>query len=866
VSDFVILKFGGTSVKSRARWETIRDVVRARVEAGERPVLVCSAVSQVTNTLERLVDAAVRGDHAPIVAELRERHRDLAGELEVSPSLVDPLLDSLEKLALGASLVREVSPRLHAKILAHGELLSTTLGAAFLKGQGLKSEFVDVRDHMRAIEEEHAGERRRILNAACDDAPEPEVQAAFEALEGEVLVTQGFLARNDDGDTVLLGRGGSDTSAAYLAAKLAAKRCEIWTDVPGVYSANPRDIPSARLLRGLDYDEAQEIASTGAKVLHPRCIAPCRRGRIPLWIKCSTHPEIDGTRIEAGVKSSGARVKAISEKHGVVLLSMNTLGMWQQVGFLADIFATFKRHGVSIDVVSTSESNVTVTLDKLGTGLDDRVLDALLEDLNKMCKTRVIPSCSAISLVGQRIRAILHQLGPVMRVFEERKVHLVSQAASDLNLTFVVDEDNADRIVKRLHALLFDDADGDPLLGPSWREVFGEEERKADTSEPRWWENRREELLKVAAEETPVYVYDAPTIEARAKALAGLKSVDRVFFAMKANPHPEVLRRVTGAGLGLECVSPGELAHVKAQLPDLDPSRVLYTPNFASRDEYRAGLDAGVNLTVDNLHPLSAWGDIFAGREIFLRLDPGRGRGHHAHVRTAGKQSKFGIAPDQVDEVRAAAERCGAKVVGLHVHAGSGIRDATSWRETAAFLVEQAARFPHVRRLDLGGGLGVVERPGQSPLDLSVLDAGLAEVRAAHEDFFKDRGGLEIWMEPGRYLVSEAGVLLGTVTQLKQKGEVRYIGSDVGMNSLIRPALYGAFHEIVNLTKVDEPRRTRAHVVGPICETGDTLGHGRVLPETDEGDVLLFGTAGAYGRVMSSRYNLREPAVEKILE
>jgi len=297
---------------------------------------------------------------------------------------------------------------------------------------------------------------------------------------------------------------------------------------------------------------------------------------------------------------------------------------------------------------------------------------------------------------------------------------------------------------------------------------------------------------------------------------------------------------------------------VRALFPGLDGGRLLFTPNFATRDELCRGFATGARVTIDNLYPLERWPELFAGREIFLRLDPGQGRGHHQHVRTAGPQSKFGLAAAQLDEIGPLLAACGARVVGLHAHVGSGIRSPVVWAEVARHLAAAAERFPEVEVLDVGGGLGVPERPGQSPLDLAELDRCLAQVRAIHPL-------REVWLEPGRFLVAEAGVLLARVTQVKRKGDVTYVGVETGMNSLIRPALYGAHHAIVNLSRLDEPPTLVAHVVGPICETGDVLGRSRRLAPPEAGDVLLLATAGAYGRVMSSRYNMREPAKEHLL-
>jgi bifunctional diaminopimelate decarboxylase / aspartate kinase len=335
--------------------------------------------------------------------------------------------------------------------------------------------------------------------------------------------------------------------------------------------------------------------------------------------------------------------------------------------------------------------------------------------------------------------------------------------------------------------------------------------------------------------------------------------VRRWAYAMKANWHPEILRRMYAAGLTLECVSQGELEHAFASVPALDPERVLFTPNFAPRAEYQYGFAQGVRVTLDNLHPLKAWPEMFRGKDIFLRIDPGFGRGHHSHVRTGGVHSKFGVPLSEADELVALTNQAGARVTGLHAHTGSGVFNVDNWTETGALLSELAARFPHVTVVDLGGGIGVPEQLGHSEIDLSALDRGVAELakRFPH---------IEFWMEPGRFLVAKAGVLVAVVTQLKGKADVHYVGIATGMNSLIRPALYGAHHDIRNLTRLEEAMSHRVTVVGPICESADQLGVDRWLPRTEEGDVLLIATCGAYGYAMASNYNLRPPAAEFMID
>lgn len=373
-----------------------------------------------------------------------------------------------------------------------------------------------------------------------------------------------------------------------------------------------------------------------------------------------------------------------------------------------------------------------------------------------------------------------------------------------------------------------------------------------------WWREQRQALLAALGDRDCAYVYDTATAASRARSLLAMRSVAQVFYALKANPHPALLQAIAGEGLGFECVSRAEIGHVLQAVPGIARERLLFTPNFAPRDEYRWAVERGIRVTVDNLDVLRSWTGLFRGREILLRLDTGHGHGHHEKVRTAGLHSKFGVPPEEFAELPQAVADAGATVVGLHAHAGSGHFEIAGWIDAARVLAAEAARFPVARVLNLGGGLGVPDRPGEAPFELEAFDAALAEFRAAQPRFV-------LWIEPGRYVVADAGVLLARVTQTKGKGAKRYVGVATGMNSLIRPALYGAWHEIVNLTRLDEPADRSCTVVGPICESGDELGTDRLLPRCEEGDVLLIANAGAYGHVMASNYNLRPPAVELVL-
>ena len=771
---WVVLKFGGTSVSRRHRWDTIGKLAKKRAdETGGRILVVVSALSGVTNEL--LAITAGADDSAQRVAALVQRHRDFCGELGLdAQQVLGERLDILQGL-LDDPRAAQRELDWQAEVLAQGELLSSTLGAAYLSGpRGLDFGWADARQWLVSApggENQSAWSRRLSVN--CQWQAEGDFKARFDAQPGRMLITQGFIAGHADGGTAIVGRGGSDTSAAYFGALLLALRVEIWTDVPGMFSANPKDVPDARLLTRLDYYEAQEIATTGAKVLHPRAIKPCRDAGVPLAILDTERPHMPGTRID-GAAAAVPGVKAISRRNGIVLVSMEGIGMWQQVGFLADVFALFKKHGLSVDLIGSAETNVTVSLDPSENLVNTDVLNALSADLAQICKVKVIVPCAAITLVGRGMRSLLHKLSDVWATFGKERVHMISQSSNDLNLTFVIDEAAADGLLPILHEELIDSG----ALPVSKGEVFGARWREIDGDvRPRplpWWKSQREKLLAMAWEGTPRYVYHLPTVRARARSLAAISAIDKRYYAIKANPHPAILRTVVEEGFGLECVSLGEIRHVLASVPGLTPQQVLFTPSFAPRSEYTEALALGVTVTLDNVELLQRWPDIFRGRQVWLRIDLGRGDGHHAKVTTGGKDSKFGLPTARVEEFVQLAAELDVRIVGLHAHLGSGVGgNREHWKLMYDELAGFARRIGSVRSIDIGGGLPIPYTADDEPFDLVDWAQGLDELKRVHPQF-----GLVI--EPGRFIAAECGVVLSAVTQVVEKEGIRRVGLDAG--------------------------------------------------------------------------------------
>ncbi|WP_376694063.1 bifunctional aspartate kinase/diaminopimelate decarboxylase [Wenzhouxiangella sp. EGI_FJ10409] len=851
-----VLKFGGSSVARADNWPRIAALVAESRDEGFDVAVVVSALSGITDLLQAHIDAGASAEVPALLSEVRRRHADMLTACNLPESTLDTPLEQL-----GRFVQHDYdcdSPADQARLLAFGEILSSRFAVARLGLDAIEAAWLDSRRVLVSEERESRNDRARYLSARCAAHPDPN-RAAELARESRVWVMPGFVAGNPAGETVLLGRGGSDTSATALAAVLGARRVDIFSDVPGLFSADPRRVPGARLLKLVGFREAQELAAMGAKALHPAALIPAHEQDIDIHMRQTDRPDIEGTRITAATREHGAQVKAIVQRKPITLISLEDIGMWQQVGFLASVFDVFRQLGLSVDQVSTSESNVTLTLDPGANVADKATLDELARALGRLCKVEILTDCATVSLVGLGIRTILHRLGPALEVFEQRRIFQVSQAANDLNLTFVVESRHADRLVQQLHQQVIPGGvGGDSVFGPTFEQLFRDEAAPAQVTP--WWRTRRDELLARMEGRDSAYVYDLPTVRAACRKLRGLSSVDRVLYSMKANSHPEILRAAVTSGLGIECVSLAEARHALEHAPDLEPADMLFTPNFAPRAEYQQAVAMGLPLTVDNLHVLEHWGSDLAGQSVFLRLDPGSGLGHHKLVRTAGSHSKFGIPLGELERAQTLCRAHDIRIRGLHAHTGSGIMHPDNWHRSLETLGEAARRIETVEIINLGGGLGVPDRADELPLDMTAMDGGLAELKRQLPR------SVRVWIEPGRYVVSPAGVLLARVTQTKGKGDVRYIGVATGMNSLIRPALYGAWHEIVNLSRLDESGEHVYNVVGPVCESGDILGLDRLLPRSNEGDVLLIANTGAYGAAMASRYNLREPAEELVID
>lgn len=449
---------------SAERWRQIEVIVRSHLCNGHRLVLVCSAVAGVTNLLSALVRLARRGEcvDEPLAA-IERRHSELASELGVETVLIHDGIGRLSQLCQAKSIDVDVE----AEIMSTGELVCSRLAAAWLSSRGITTAWLDARELLTSSP--CAGDRdERYLSATCATAFDVAAQHDLTQLDASVVVTQGYIARSPNGETVLLGRGGSDTSAAYIACVIGAERLEIWTDVPGLFTANPHVLPNARLLSHVGYREAQALGALGAKVLHPRAIEAVWQHGIPIEIGWTERPDVAGTCINAS--RAGRGIKAITSRRHLALFSLRRPPSWQPVGFLADVAACFAKRGLSMDLVSSSCSEIRVTIDLEAFPSAADELDGILRELEETCQPRVIVPVASVSIVGDRVGASLLGSDNAYGIFADEALFMVVHAANEHHVSFVLEQRAAERLVQTAHAKLLADENRHDL-GPTWSEL-----------------------------------------------------------------------------------------------------------------------------------------------------------------------------------------------------------------------------------------------------------------------------------------------------------------------------------------------------------------------------------------------------------
>jgi len=363
---------------------------------------------------------------------------------------------------------------------------------------------------------------------------------------------------------------------------------------------------------------------------------------------------------------------------------------------------------------------------------------------------------------------------------------------------------------------------------------------------------------------TPTYVYSEKEIQHRCQHLQASFPNDiplRWLYAMKANDNPHILKLIANEGFGFDTVSTEEM-HL-GLLFHSEPKDIFYTENNMSDEEMHDAVRAGVTLNIGSISRLEKCAASYPGMKVCIRVKPDIGDGHHDKVVTGNEDSKFGIRMDALPGLIEWASQAQIRIVGVHIHIGSGIRNPENLYSAMEKLLSLSRQFPDLEFINFGGGLPVPYTNDDVEFDLDVF-RDLATPLLRNELEYRE-GKLSFWFEPGRYLTAQSAVLLTQVTTIKDQGPRIYLGCDTGFNHLIRPVLYEAWHEVINISRINEPITQTYTLAGNICESGDLLAEHRQLPKTLEGDILALADVGAYGMVMASSYNRRRFPAEVLI-
>jgi aspartate kinase len=452
------MKFGGTSVEDPAAIGRTAAIVAGRVALGKQPVVVVSAMAKVTDQLLRAAAVAAEGDRTgalAITARLRVRHRETASALVKNSAdlvalltLIEEHFDSLDEILRGLSAILELTPRISDLIVSFGERLSSNIVAAGFRELGIDALQVDARE---IVITDSQFQKAVPQDALIDQRAQAKLLPLIS--HGKIPVMGGFIAANEAGITTTLGRGGSDFTGALVGGALQAEAIEIWTDVDGIMTADPRVVPDALRVKVISFEEAAELAYFGAKVLHPATILPAVKKNIPVLVLNSRNASCEGTRITSLAPGCKSPFKSIAVKKKLSIIDVVASRMLMTHGYMKEIFTIFDKHKCAVDMVSTSEVSVSLTVDS-----NDN-LPALAADLGQLADVKYEGRKALVCMVGDDIRGRNGMAAQVFNAIRHVNVRMISQGASEINMSFMIDEDDADEAVRSLHAAFFQDPD-----------------------------------------------------------------------------------------------------------------------------------------------------------------------------------------------------------------------------------------------------------------------------------------------------------------------------------------------------------------------------------------------------------------------
>lgn len=801
-----VIKLGGSS-QTKKGYDTLINAL-----SKVKTIIVVSAIKNVTNNLINSNESNIK--------TVKKLNLDLLIDLKLESEF---LHDELKNLQVNPVTIQE-----RINLVSIGETFTAKILNKYLNSKGINSIFYDSIEFITCNEE-----NKELFNKGEFNVNSSLIFSKLSSCD--VIVVPGFRGKNLDQKISLMGRGGSDTTGSIISSSLKSDEYQIWTDVNGIYSGDPNKLENVNLINSISYNAAQEISAMGAKVIHPYCIKPCKNNNIPIIIKNTYNILNKGTIIESNDNLENS-IYAITNQSNISIFKIESLNMWNNYGFVYDIFSKFKDFNVDVNIINTSQFDITTTTDDN----DKEKLEKLKLSLEEKYNVEILHNCDCVSVVGDNIKKY-KKLNKIMNIIQNYDIKLTSYSSNDMTLSFIVSKDISIDLSNKIHNIVF----------PYYNFKIPNNV---------WWKD----FLELPGPNECKYLYNLDIVKQKIENLKKLSNVDQVYYAMKANNFESILYTIIRSDFGIETVSVEEIELIINLTKDYNKNiNILYTPNFSNVSSYKKVFNYNdcidkINIItiIDNLNIIIENLELFKNKKIGIRLDLDYGFGHCNKVITQGQDSKFGITADDFIKILPILNNNNIIVTGLHSHMGSGITDYKHWVNNLNLILETIKSIPaslnNIEWIDIGGGFGI----GKT-IDFSKLNEEIGIIKSMINN-------IKIFIEPGRYIVAESGIIWGSVNQVKYKNKTKFIGTNIGMTDLIRPALYSAIHPVFFKESLIKELVT---VVGPICESGDVLIRNlEVNKNISVGDSVIVTNTGAYGFVMASNYNNRKLPSQEILK
>lgn len=791
---FEVHKFGGTS-QSIDGYKIINNL------NNNKKVIVLSAIKSVTNMMIELINGKNNIDRIINI------NKSFAETLNVN---IDDIISSFKMLS--KDIIKN-----KRRIIGYGEYFTVNILDRYLKNNNKKSMVLPSYEIIKSLMK-----NEKLYNDGPYIVENKLIFDNFE--ENDYLIVPGFSGVDCNNDFCLMGRGGSDTTGSIIASSINARMYYIWTDVNGIYTIDPRINDQAQMIENIDYNCAQELAAMGARVIHPYSILPCKKNKIPIKIKNTFNPDGESTTISDF--QDNYQIYSLTRQNNISYFKITSLNMWNNYGFVTDIFKIFSEMKIDVNIINTSQFTITTTTD-----CDNIMLLKLAKDkLEKNYNVELYHDLSLISVVGNNIHKNKN-LDKIFKIVKNKPILMTSYSSNDMTISFLIEEDN-NNLINNLH-----------------KELFGYYKFDFDV-------NNNIIRLSKTINDKPIYIYDYEIIKQNVSNLKALSNIDEYFYAVKANYNENIIRYLSEL-INFETVSLEEIELVR----NYSNNKISFTPNFISiRTIEKVFNDYNnIDIVMDNIQVILDNPKIFENKKIGLRIDLNCGHGHHTKVITQGNESKFGITFDEILKNINFFEDNNIIINGIHTHMGSGIDDYKFYIDLIRKLINFIFNikiindefFNNLEYVNLGGGFNIDMKFNDFNEKLGIEKENLIKII---------KHPIKLRIEPGRYVVANSGYIMGKVTQIKTKNNVKFIGCNIGMNDIMRPALYHAIHPIKFISNNINENKTNeiVKVVGPICESGDVIiDRLHIEKNINIDDIIIIKNTGAYCESMASNYNCR---------